>query len=132
MRCVQRRACPRPLNLNLLPPPTPLINYALPLAIWRGLVADRQASASQQQASEAQRQAETAQGVLLNERYQTGAEMLGNETLSVRLGGIYALQRLAEEYPHQYHLQVMRLFCAFVRNPTADEDYETSGSTCLY
>ena len=26
MRCVQRRACPRPLNLNLLPPPTPLIN----------------------------------------------------------------------------------------------------------
>ena len=27
MRCVQRRACPRPLNLNLLPPPTPLINY---------------------------------------------------------------------------------------------------------
>ena len=29
MRCVQRRACPRPLNLNLLPPPTPLINYVL-------------------------------------------------------------------------------------------------------
>ena len=27
MRCVQRRACPRPLNLNLLPPPPPLINY---------------------------------------------------------------------------------------------------------
>ena len=27
MRCVQRRACPRPLHLNLLPPPTPLINY---------------------------------------------------------------------------------------------------------
>ena len=28
MRCVQRRACPRPLNLNL-PPPTPLINYLM-------------------------------------------------------------------------------------------------------
>ena len=27
MRCVQRRACPRPLHLNLFPPPTPLINY---------------------------------------------------------------------------------------------------------
>ena len=28
MRCVQRRACPRPLNLNLFPTsPTPLINY---------------------------------------------------------------------------------------------------------
>ena len=31
MRCVQRRACPRPLNLNLLLPPTPLINYRYPI-----------------------------------------------------------------------------------------------------
>ena len=28
MWCVQRRACPHPLHLNLLPPLTPLINYA--------------------------------------------------------------------------------------------------------
>ena len=27
MRCVQRRACPHPLHLNLSPRPTPLINY---------------------------------------------------------------------------------------------------------
>ena len=77
---------------------------ALPLAIWRGLVANRQAK--------------TAQQGLLNERYQRGAEMLGNEVLAVRLGGIYALQRLAEEWPDQYHIQIMRLFCAFVCPPT--------------
>ena len=47
--------------------------------------------------------------------------MLGSEVLSVRLGGIYALQRLAEEWPDQYHIQIMRLFCAFVRLPTRDQ-----------
>ena len=73
------------------------------LAMWRSRVAERQAT--------------TAQRGLLNERYQKGAEMLGNEVLSVRLGGIYGLQRLAEEHPEQYHVQVMRLFCAFVRHP---------------
>ena len=87
---------------------------ALPLAIWRGLVANGQASS-------AQRQAETAQNSLLTERYERGAEMLGNAVLSVRLGGVYALERLAAENPEEYHLQVMKLFCAFVRNPTKDE-----------
>ena len=59
---------------------------------------------------------------LLNERYQKGAEMLGSGVLSVRLGGIYALHRLAEDGPEQYHVQIMRLLCAFVRNPTKGKD----------
>ena len=50
---------------------------ALLLAIWRAVVAELQAN--------------TAQQGLLNERYQKGAEMLGSDVLSVRLGGIYAL-----------------------------------------
>ena len=80
---------------------------AILLAVWRSTVAERQA--------------ETAQQSLLNERYQRAAEMLGNNVLSVRLGGISALERLAAEHPDQYHIQVMKLFCAFVRNPTRDE-----------
>ena len=80
---------------------------ALPLAIWRSMVAQEQVKVAQQS--------------LLNERYQQGAEMLGSDVLSVRLGGIYALRRLAEEHPEQYHIQAMRLLCAFVRNPTKDE-----------
>ena len=92
---------------------------AFPLAIWRALVADRQAAA-------AQRQTATAQQGLLNERYQKGADMLGSEILSVRLGGIYALQSLAWDYPKQYYVQCMRLLCAFVRNPTKDDDEETN------
>lgn len=77
------------------------------LAVWRSRVAEHQV--------------ETAQQSLLNERYQRGAEMLGSDVLTVRLGGIYALQRLAMEHPKQYHIQIMQLFCAFVRHPTKDE-----------
>ena len=50
--------------------------------------------------------------------------MLGSEVLSVRMGGIYALQRLAKEYPREYHVQIIRLLCAFVRRPTPDKGYE--------
>ena len=87
--------------------------FALVFALWRGLVAERQAASSQHQA-------ETSQQGLLNERYQKGAEMLGSEVLAVRLGGIYALQRLAEEHPEGYHVPIMRLLCAYVRNPTGE------------
>ena len=85
-------------------------SMAIPLAIWRAVVADKQASSAQHQTAIAE------QG-LLNERYQKAAEMLGNDILSVRMGGLYALQRLAEEHPEQYHIQVIHLLCAFVRNP---------------
>ena len=86
---------------------------ALVFAVWRAIVAERQAKASQGQT-------ETAQQGLLNERYQRGAEMLGSEVLAVRLGAIYALQQLAEEYAEQYQVQILRLFCAFVRDPDGD------------
>ena len=84
---------------------------AVMLAIWRSLVAQRQADT-------AQRQSETSQEGLLNERYERGAEMLGSSVLSVRLGGIYALQGLAEQHPAQYHVLVMQQLCSFVRHPT--------------
>ena len=74
------------------------------LAVWRSRVAEQS---------------------LLNERYQQGAEMLGNKVLAVRLGGIYALQRIAKEHPEKYHVQIMRLLCAFTRNPTAVDHGET-------
>ena len=109
---------------------------ALVFAVWRGVLSQRQAKTSERQAETAlrqtetaqlqvetsQRQTEIAQQGLLNERYQRGAEMLGNEVLAVRLGGIYALQRLAREHPGQYHIQVVELFCAFARHPTKDQD----------
>ncbi len=88
---------------------------ALPLAVWRGMVAERQAA--------------TAQKGLLNERYRQGAEMLGRDVLSVRLGGIYALQSLAQEQLEEYHIQIMRLLCAFVRNPPARDEGDNGEET---
>ncbi len=87
---------------------TVLAVIGLPLALWRSRVAERQAN--------------TAEHGLLNERYQKGAEMLGSTVLTVRLGGIYALSRLASECPEKYHIQVMQLLCAFVRNPTSKDN----------
>ena len=112
---------------------------ALIFAMWRGLVAERQADAARRQAFAARRQAgtarrqtnamrrqaNTAQHDLLNRRYQQGAEMLGSVSLSVRLGGIYALQKLAEEHPKEYHVLILNLLCAFVRHPAVD-DFEIS------
>ena len=86
---------------------------ALPLAIWRSVVAEKQVYTTQ-------RQYETARLGLLNERYQRAADMLGSKVLSVRLGGIYALQRLGEEYPDQYQSLMVELFCAFARHPTVE------------
>lgn len=83
---------------------------ALVLGLWRSFVAQRQANA-------AHRQSEVAHQGLLNERYQQGAQMLGDEVTSVRMGGIHALRSLAEQHAEEYHLAVLRMLCAFVRNP---------------
>ena len=84
---------------------------ALIVAIWRGQVAEAQNEVSRQD--------------LMNERYQKGAEMLGHKVLAVRLAGISALQRLAEQDRLQYHVQVARSLCAFVRYPTPDDKIQT-------
>ena len=79
---------------------------AFVFALWRALLA--------------QRQAEIADRTLLDERYERGITALGSENLAVRLGGIYALQKFAQEHPSLYHIQVMKSFCAFVRHPIQD------------
>ena len=108
---------------------------AIGLAVWRSKIAERQADAAQRQAEITQNQveiaqsqieiarsqAQTAQQSLLNERYQKATEMLGSSVLTVRLGGIYALQGLAEQNPEQYHVPVMQILCSFVRHPTEVE-----------
>ena len=85
---------------------------ALPLAVWRAQVADRQA--------------DTARRSLLHDRYQRGAELLRSDALSDRLIGIDALRILADERPDEYHILIMRLLCAFVRNPTRDSELDHS------
>ncbi len=83
---------------------------ALILTLWRGAIGERQAAAAEQ--------------AVLDGRYQRGIEMLASDSLSARLGGIYSLRNLAESQPEQYHIQVMRGFCAFVRHPPSYDSEE--------
>ena len=94
--------------------------FAFVFAGWRAWVAERQANA-------ARRQAETADRGLLNDRHQKAVEMLGSGVLTVRLGGIYALQGLAEQQPEGYYVPVMQQLCSFVRHPTEVEGQPTVG-----
>ncbi|MXX47003.1 MAG: pentapeptide repeat-containing protein [Chloroflexi bacterium] len=91
---------------------------ALAIATWRGVAADQQAKAALTQTRSSERR-------LLDERYQEGAEMLGDTRLVVRLAGVYALDRLLEDDKQRYYADVMSLFSTFLRFPIpADRDSE--------
>ena len=53
----------------------------------------------------------------LEEQYRNASEMLKSKELFARLGAIDDLNQLAREHPDQFHVRVMRLYAAFVRNP---------------
>ena len=79
---------------------------AIVLAVWRSSIAQRQSEA-------AQKQVEIAQGGLLSNRYQRAIEMLGNDLLSVRVGGVRALKNLALEHYDEYQEEVLELLGAY-------------------
>ena len=43
---------------------------------------------------------------------------------ATRLGGVYALERLARDHPKTYHEQIMELLSSFARHPTTDTAIE--------
>ena len=70
----------------------------------------------------------TEQGQL-TERYSKAIEQLGSEKLDVRIGGIYALERIAHDSPRD-HPTIMEVLAAFIREhsreqwPPAEPDAE--------
>ncbi len=62
------------------------------LAVWRSMVA--------------QKQAETAQKGWLSDRYQRAVEMLGHDLDFIHVGGIYILRDIALEHPDEYWREV--------------------------
>lgn len=93
------------------------------LALWRSVVAERQATA-------AQRQSEVGERTYLNERYRQAASMLGDDEVTVRLGGIVALERLAEDHPVEFRHEAFKLLLEFVLTPPAFRS-PTFGTGCL-
>lgn|GEM_PF-1487610 len=94
---------------------------------WRNLdrqaaIAERQADTANEQLRIANEQNKLAERGHITERFNKAVEHLGNEKLSIRLGGIYALWRLIEEAPERDVESIVDILCAFVRHPTSDED----------
>lgn len=89
---------------------------ALPLAIWRGWVAERQVKATNESVS-------AAHEAIANQRFQAAAQMLDNEVNGVRLGAIDTLVALANEDPERYYVQSTQLLASFMRNPFST-DYD--------
>jgi Pentapeptide repeats (8 copies) len=51
----------------------------------------------------------------VTERFSKGIEHLGSGTIDIRLGGIYALEQIANDSPEKYHWTIMEILSAFVR-----------------
>ena len=95
----------------------PLGFAGIALLWWRSRSADKQATAAQKQIELATNQLRTGQRDALDGRYQRIADMLGSDTVSTRVGGIYSLKHLMIAHPEQYHVAGMGLLCTFIRTP---------------
>ena len=124
-----------------------------PLAIWRGLAlqkqseaalkhseaalkhsdaALKQSDAALKQSEIALRQSEITQGGLLADRYRTGVEMLGSKVLSVRHGGIYVLERVAESDPFTYHIPAMSVLSVFIRDSHGKDEQDGGQDNAIF
>ena len=80
-----------------------------------GLLLFVTAGVSWQNLKATQRNVLVAEDKQVTERFSKAVEMLGNEnSLYIRLGGIYALERIAKDSPKD-HWQVIEVLTAFVR-----------------
>lgn len=86
----------------------------LPLLWIRTRAADRQARAANAQARIANLQAKTAEQGHITDRFTKAIEQLGSEEVAVRVGGIYALERISKDSPED-HWTIMEVLMAYLR-----------------
>ncbi len=88
---------------------------ALPLAIWRGWVAEQQVKATSDSVN-------AAHEAISNQRFQAAAQMLGHDLNAVRLSAMHTLVSLSRQDREQYYIQSLRLLAAFVRDPARGDN----------
>ncbi|MGA7934684.1 MAG: pentapeptide repeat-containing protein [Kovacikia sp.] len=81
---------------------------------WNIVLARRQMAIAHRQTELAQDQMEIVREQIINERFSTAIEQLGNSQLAVRVGAIYALARLAKDSPRDYWT-IMEMLAFFLR-----------------
>src|SRR5262249_35281182 len=52
----------------------------------------------------------------VTDRFSKAIDHLGSEKLDVRIGGIYALERIARDSPQEDHPTIMEVLTAFMRD----------------
>ena len=77
-------------------------------------VSKRAVEVSQQAVEAAKRTVELTEQGQVADRYTKAIEQLGSDKLDVRIGGIYALERVARDSPKD-HPTVMEVLAAFIR-----------------
>ncbi|MGH2548208.1 MAG: pentapeptide repeat-containing protein [Thermomicrobiales bacterium] len=85
------------------------------LLIFTIFTAYRSISQTQETLKISQEQLRVAQESQITDRFTKAIEQLGSEKLAIRLGGIYALERIAKDSPRD-HWTVMEVLTAFVRS----------------
>ena len=73
----------------------------------------------------AQETLKVAQENQITERFTRAIDQLGNEKMEIRLGGIYALERIANESERDYG-PIMEILTAYIRNNSSFTDIETA------
>jgi uncharacterized protein YjbI with pentapeptide repeats len=90
----------------------------------RAKALEKNAIAATQNAIAATKNAEVAEQGQITERFTKAIEQLGSDNISIRLGGIYALERIAKDSVRD-HWTIMEVLSAFVReNSPLKEDLE--------
>ncbi|MFI6513617.1 pentapeptide repeat-containing protein [Streptosporangium sp. NPDC050855] len=72
------------------------------------------------------RNADTARQGHITDRYTKAIEQLGSDKLDIRLGGIYALERIARDSARD-HPTVMEVLVTFVREHSRDAETDEAG-----
>jgi uncharacterized protein YjbI with pentapeptide repeats len=80
------------------------------------IAANKSAAAALENAKAALKNAEAAQDKQLTDRFTKAVEQLASPEIAVRLGGIYALERIAKD-SEKDHWTIMEVLTAFVREP---------------
>ena len=82
---------------------------ALIIAWWRSKIAN----SHQKTAND---QLETDARARLDERFQKGAEMLGDDRLFIRVSGVTTLGQLSNEHPNEFYIQIVKMLENFIQH----------------
>ena len=94
---------------------------AIPLAVWRSIVASRQHEGMEKQIAGIERQVRVAQSGAVGAQLLNAAKMLGHNEKAVKMGGVYTLAHIGNDHLQEYGRQVEVILGAFAVNEVAKE-----------